>query len=218
MGNGWLWLCAEAGALLTAVYSFRVVFIVFFGAQRLISPKKTGLLINLPLAILSFFAIFAGFILLSVPHSAMGSFFSNILSAVFPAPALKDIAPGTRTVLHLISPAASIGGIIIAWVLFLKRPRIVQDLVQNPAGKILHTFFLEDLWFDRLYAFLFVRPFVLATGYMRRDPLVFYVKAFARSAESLHKALSFTQTGNVRWYAAGIALGAVIAMAIGVLL
>ena len=217
MGNGWLWLCAEAGALLTAVYSFRVVFIVFFGARRLISPKKSGLRMNLPLAILSFFAIFAGFILL-VPHAARGSFFSNILSAVFPAPALKDIAPGTRTVLHLISPAASIGGIIIAWVLFLKKPRIVQDLAQNPAGKILHTFFLEGLWFDRLYAFLFVRPFVLATGYMRRDPLVFYVKAFARSAESLHKALSFTQTGNVRWYAAGIALGAVIAMAIGVLL
>ena len=218
MGNGWLWLCAEAGALLTAVYSFRVVFIVFFGARRLISLKKTGLRTNLPLAILSFFALGAGFILLSVPQAVTGSFFSNILNAVFPAPALKNVAPGVSTLLHLISPAASIGGIIIAWVLFLKKPRIVQDLAQNPAGKILHTFFLEGLWFDRLYAFLFVRPFVWATGYMRRDPLVFYVKAIARSAESLHKALSLTQTGNVRWYAAGIALGAVIIMAIGVLL
>jgi NADH-quinone oxidoreductase subunit L len=218
LGNGWLWLCAEAGALITALYSFRVVFIVFFGTQRRISPKKTGLRVNLPLAALSFFAIFAGFMQASLPHSANEGFFSILLGAILPAPALKDIAPPARMTLHLLSPAASLGGIFIAWVLFLRNPRIVQGLARTFAGRILNTFFLEGLWFDRTYSFMFARPFAWAARLVRGDPLLFYVKVFTAGGRGLHKALSSTQTGNVRWYAAGIALGAVIAMAIGVLL
>jgi NADH-quinone oxidoreductase subunit L len=211
MGNRWLWLCAEAGALLTALYSFRVVFIVFFGARRQIFPKKNGLRVGLPLAALSFFSIFAGFI----PGHYL---FSTVLGAVLPGPSLTNMASHSRIALHLLSPAASLGGIFIAWVLFLRNPGVLSGLKRAPAARALNLFFLEGLFFDRLYAFIFVRPFLWVSGLVRGDPLVFYVKAFAQGGRGLHKALSSTQTGNVRWYATGIALGALMAMAIGVLL
>jgi NADH-quinone oxidoreductase subunit L len=90
--------------------------------------------------------------------------------------------------------------------------------MRTRAGGALRRFWLAGWGFDALYDRLFVRPFVRAAEINRRD---FADSAFAGAAEAnvrLHRALSQTETGVLRWYAMGIALGAIITILIAVFL
>jgi NADH-quinone oxidoreductase subunit L len=62
-----------------------------------------------------------------------------------------------------------------------------------------------------------VRPFVWACRVNRSDFIDFFSGAVARAMEACHRALSLTQTGRVRHYATGIAIGAVVVIGIVVL-
>ena len=77
-------------------------------------------------------------------------------------------------------------------------------------------FWFAGWGFDALYDRLFVRPFVRAAEINRRD---FADSIFAGVAEAnvrLHRALSRTETGVLRWYAMGIVLGAIVTILIAV--
>jgi NADH-quinone oxidoreductase subunit L len=72
----WLWFVGYATALMTAFYMFRLIYLTFHGKPRMShevehhiheSPKS----MTVPLIILAFFSIFAGF--LGWPHSLLGS-------------------------------------------------------------------------------------------------------------------------------------------------
>ena len=52
----WLWAAGLVGALLTAIYIFRAVFVVFFGPVRLEPTGPTGWRIAVPLVVLSVLA------------------------------------------------------------------------------------------------------------------------------------------------------------------
>ncbi len=78
-------------------------------------------------------------------------------------------------------------------------------------------FFLDGWGFDKLYNKVFVAPFIALARINRAD---FFDAAYvflARIARSCHSALQSTQTGRVRWYAAGLAVGTVVALGIAVL-
>jgi NADH-quinone oxidoreductase subunit L len=62
----WLWLGGLLGALLTAIYSFRLVFVVFFGKANTEPDRDTGWRMALPLSLLCVLAVFGGWIMLPV--------------------------------------------------------------------------------------------------------------------------------------------------------
>ncbi len=78
IGSPWLWAAGWLGAWLTAIYIFRVVFVVFFGAPVSRAGVKPGRRIEIPLVILAILSVGAGF--LEVPRSL----FSDFLGAVLP--------------------------------------------------------------------------------------------------------------------------------------
>jgi NADH-quinone oxidoreductase subunit L len=60
-GAQWLLVAGLIGSLITAAYTFRVVFLVFFGEQKMEITKRPGALMTLSLVVLAFFSI-TGFV------------------------------------------------------------------------------------------------------------------------------------------------------------
>lgn len=117
-----------------------------------------------------------------------------------------------------VSVTATFLGILVAWALFLRKPHLADDLVQKPDGAAVHRFLLSGWGFDRLYDVLFVRPFVRLAQADRHDAVDSVYTGIAHSGVVFHSLLSVSITGRTRWYAAGIAAGAVVAVAAVVLL
>jgi NADH-quinone oxidoreductase subunit L len=78
---------------------------------------------------------------------------------------------------------------------------------------------LQQLWFagwgfDWLYDRMLVRPFQWLTRKSRRDLADVPIKALGQITVLVHRALQRTQTGRVRWYATGLAMGTIAILAI----
>ena len=71
--------------------------------------------------------------------------------------------------------------------------------------------------FDWLYDRLFVRPYAWLAHVNRADFFDRIYDAIAWISCTLHEMLAETQTGRVCWYAAGIAVGAIVVLGIVVL-
>jgi len=98
-----------------------------------------------------------------------------------------------------IAATAAVLGVAIAYLAFLRRPRP-----------------LAPWWgFDRLYDRLLVRPFIHFAN--RGDSIDSAYGGIADLCGAAHRVLSRTQNGRVRWYAAGITAGAIVAIALSVL-
>jgi NADH-quinone oxidoreductase subunit L len=80
-----------------------------------------------------------------------------------------------------------------------------------------HAFLFSGWGFDWVYDHALVRPFVTLARINRRDFIDFFYTAVAWLNIGGHRVLSATENGRLRWYAAGIAAGAVIVIAIMVL-
>jgi NADH-quinone oxidoreductase subunit L len=94
----------------------------------------------------------------------------------------------------------------------------VDSLVRTPLGKALHQFWFVGWGFDWLYDRLLVRPFVWVARSNRSDFFDQIYAFIAWVARVANGTLSDTQTGRLRWYAAGIAFGGIVAVAIVVLI
>jgi NADH-quinone oxidoreductase subunit L len=113
---------------------------------------------------------------------------------------------------------AFLAGILIAWYVYLRNPAVSRSLVANPAGRLLHRFWFADWGMDWLYDRLFVRPVVWMATANQRDIIDSVYVGLARLAALCYRVLSLTETGKLRWYAAWIAGGSVVMVAIVVFL
>jgi NADH-quinone oxidoreductase subunit L len=214
-GHPLLYLAGLLGAFLTSVYTFRMVFLTFFG-----EPKhgeiahKARLAILIPLVVLAVLATLGGF--LNTP-ATLGRFepFSDILRSVFPEVPEGSLA--TEWTLQIIAMLASLGGVYAAYVYFLRSPQRTESLMARPAVARLHRFWFSGWGFDWLYDRLFVRPILWVARANRDDIIDSFYDALARINWVAHLVLVQTQTGHVRWYAVGIVIGAIIILGIVVL-
>ena len=188
--QGWsLWAAGTAGAFLTGMYAFRSVFQVFFGPVRSRPQRTPGLSMRLPMLVLAALALAGG--LIDVP-ALLGGYDRTSGGAV---------ATGTMG-LEVYVVAASLLGILLAALSFAAgRDSPLPGWLEGSAG--------AGFGFDRLYDRLFVRPFLAMARGIREDPLDRPVHGLARAASGLHRWLSATQTGRLRWYASATALGGV---------
>jgi NADH-quinone oxidoreductase subunit L len=216
-GGQWLWAAGLAGALLTSVYAFRMVFLVFFGPMRQAPERGAGWRMGVPLAVLSVLSLAAGFV--EMPAALGGRpIFSEFLRAVFPSGAAGGAGAGTEATLQVVAGAVSLAGVAVAYLFFLRRRDWAERLAGAPLASALRRWWLAGWGFDWVYDWLLVRPFVWIARANRRDVIDFIFIGIARLAEFLWRVLSATQTGQVRWYAMGVAIGAAVLIALAVLL
>jgi NADH-quinone oxidoreductase subunit L len=217
LGGPWLWGGALIGAFLTAVYIFRSVFVAFFGEVGIEPTRRSGPAIVIPLITLSVLALIGGFI--GIPE-ALGGFapLKGFLQNALPASSAGTIDPRLEDWLEIMSSAACLLGIAVAWALFYRRSPRFDELSQTADAKLLDRLWASGWGFDWLYDRLFVRPFLWFAHVNRDDVVDSFYSTIAMLNRVLHVILSETQTGRVRWYATGVLGGVMLLVAIGLLI
>jgi len=215
-GGSLLWLGGLAGAFLTSVYTFRMVFLTFFGEAKQEPARRAGFFIKVPLIILALLSVVVGFI--EVPKylgdvELISQFLSTSLPGIDHARTSTDVEP----ILDTIAAIVCLAGVYLAYVLFVQRHQYAERLSKSYVGAALHGFWLAGWGFDRLYDHLFVRPFVWMAHTNQADFLDSIYRGIAELSRLFHEIFSELQTGNVRRYAMGVALGAIVGIAIMVL-
>ena len=209
LGGPWLWLAGLLGALLTSVYTFRMVFLTFFGDLQRRPTGRSGWRLNVPLVVLAVLAVISGFVELP---STLGNkpYFSTFMQSVLPAVVNLPARATEMARLQIVAGIVSLAGVYIAWVLFLRHRAALASLTRSPALRWLHRFWSAGWGFDRLYDVLFVQPLIWFATVDKRDGIDRVYDGLAWGARTAWRALSETETGRVRWYAAGLTVGALV--------
>ncbi len=212
-GNLWLWLGAVAGTLLTGVYAFRLVFVVFFGEQRTAVTRPPRWRMNVPLYILSALAVAGGFLWFPTWLGGWAPFESFIDTAL-PPTVLVEGTWRTGLFTDLLAPELAIIGVIAAWLLYLSRPAAAATLDARPLPHALHEFWYRGWDFDRLYEVAFVRPVKWFARVARGDLVEPAVNGVAWLNVRAWRALSASQNGLLPRYVGAAAVGIVIIVAL----
>ncbi len=203
-GSIWLWLAAIVGALLTTLYSYRMVFVVFYGKMQKEPVYKPGWKMKVPLIILAFLSIFGGFI--DMP-STLANFhpLSNFLDNILPE--TQVIKSGNlEWLFETISGVIVLLGIYLSYIFFIKKRDAAEAFSLTPLNK-----FFENGWgFDTIYDILIVRPVVWLAKIDKQDFFDQINIGIAYCSVGLNRMLSFTQNGKLRWYLMTLTLGVVI--------
>ena len=216
-GSPWLWAAGLVGAFLTSIYTFRMVFLTFFGTAKTQVSHTPGALMKIPLVVLAVLAIIAGFIELPAPLGNQPHFTGFLQTVLPPVPTLAEGA-GSEAILMLITSAVSLIGILLAYLFILRSPALTASLVQSPLGNALHRFWFAGWGFDWLYNTFLVRPYIWLARADRHDVIDLIYAGIVWIARALYQGLRATEDGRVRRYAAVIAAGAIIIIGIVVIL
>ncbi len=132
---------------------------------------------------------------------------------VLPAGPGDQIEEG-RHALEVASGIIAIAGIALAALLFLGERRLATSIANSAQGRLLSTLWFNAWGFDWLYDQLWVKPYLLATRLLARDPLDWMMGLPAWIALRGNQLLAWTVTGKLRWYAASMGIGAVLVLAL----
>ena len=220
-GSVWLWLAGLVGALLTSLYTFRMVFITFFGPPTQDVSRRPSWAMKLPLVVLAVLSVIGGFI--EIPRT-LGDvpLLSDFLSTAFLGTAVpastSEMGIGQEALLQIVAGLVSLGGIYLAYAMFFRHPAWLDSLVAKPVGAGLRRFWFEGWEFDRLYDSLLVRPYFWLANADRRDIVDLPFRGLTWLGRVSWYLLSQTQTGSLRWYTAAAVIGAAVLIAIMVIL
>ncbi|MDG1683310.1 MAG: NADH-quinone oxidoreductase subunit L [Luminiphilus sp.] len=192
-GGVWLWFVAAIAALITALYSFKLVFVVFFGNLQTEPTHQPGWRMALPLTLLCALSIVGGWI--SLP-----------LAEVLPLPS-GDPAHGT---IAIVSAAIPIVGVALAYVIFQSGKLDASRVTQSTAGRRTAEYWLEGWGMDRFYAWLLVRPYARLAQWWRGEPMDHVVALLTGSAVVIHEQLSVSQSGRMGRYVAVLSAGLIL--------
>ncbi len=145
-------------ALLTSIYSWRLIFKTFHGSYnnsklKIDTMHESPKTMLVPLIILALGAIFAGILFkdLFIGHETSYEFWSS--SIKFLEPLSKDHPP---IWFIYLTPLLVIISIPLAYYLFIKNKKIVDSIVKS--NKPFYLFLINKWYFDELYDFIFVKP------------------------------------------------------------
>ena len=158
-----LWGLALAGALLTAFYMFRLLFLTFRGSFRGSDHQWEHLhesprVMTIPLVLLALLSAFGGFV--GIPALFGGSHaLSHFLSPVFttvPAHETANLSHSTEWLLILITVTGTIAMIYVAFKTYTGKgaEKIMVSDTQPAFKKLIQN----KYYVDEIYDFLFVRP------------------------------------------------------------
>jgi len=157
------WMLAAA-AFLTAFYTMRQIGLAFAGEPRTSAAEEAtqkDWRMNLPLVVLAFFAITAGFVGVHKDFPVLGTLFGGNPFKNFVGATLleKPETPEFTWIVVIASILVSLGGLFVGWLVYVRKPLKAgqEDPLKRALGA-LYTLFENKYYFDEAYNFLFVRP------------------------------------------------------------
>ena len=197
-------------ALLTAFYSFRLVFVTFWGeshvdphhADHVHEPSRT---MTTPLLILSIFSILTGY--LGIPSFLEPVFATGQDSVVHHG--------GSGVVIMIAATLLGLIGIAAAYYAYVLRPDLPERLAQQWNG--FYQGSLNKWYVDEAYDRLFVRPTcTVATALWKRVDIAVIDEAVNGVGRTIRWGgwiLRLIQSGQTQHYALAMAMGIVIVTA-----
>ena len=216
-GGTALWVASVVGVVLTALYIFRVIFLVFFGEAKSHVAKRPGYKIQIPLVVLTVLSLVGGFVNLP-PQLGNVPLFTRLLQTALPSVEQRRLGPLTEIRSEGVVTLAFLIGLGLAYLLYLRTRQWADALTATRVGKAVHEFWFADWGFDWCYDKLFVQPVLWFAHVDRSDVVDAFYNGVADLNELMYRGLSRTENGQVRWYAAGIAAGTVVFVAIALFL
>jgi NADH-quinone oxidoreductase subunit L len=208
------WVVGVVTAGLTAFYMSRYVFLTFFGERRWPEgrhPHESPAVMTLPLVVLGFLALVAGFTLST--FTGEGGRIQRFLAPVLGGPTEYE-RPAVALALSAVATGLAAVGAVVAWLLYI-RPFDWLALRRRHAGG--WRALADRLYVDQVYEFFTVTLGGAFAAFLARtvdqrvidgavNGLAELVGNGARSGRRL-------QSGLVRSYALGVLGGAVLIVA-----
>ncbi|HEX2109935.1 MAG TPA: NADH-quinone oxidoreductase subunit L [Gaiellaceae bacterium] len=215
---GWiLWGLAAVGAFLTALYTFRMLFVVFgrdvsaYAREHLHRERFEGPLAMVwPVAILAVLSLVGGFLQVPGLWHAVDHWIEPV------AESIEEASGGTAVFSAVAALALALAGIALAWMLY-RRPTYGPERARRAAPWAARTL-EQKFFFDEAYDLALYEPAShTASGLYRfvEAPLVLAsLGDIGATVRGAGRRLAAVQTGVVRSYALAVAVGlAVLAIA-----
>jgi len=139
-GAGLVYAAVLAGVFITALYSFRMYFLVFHGKPRMDDHTREHLhetpwVVTFPLIMLAIPSVLAGYLIDPV---VFGDYFNGVIQVAASHDVLTEIGEHyhgpVSFVLHAFGGPAiylAIAGVVTAWYIYMKNPAIAENLRQR---------------------------------------------------------------------------------------
>ena len=144
-------------ALLTSIYSWRLIFKTFHGSYnnkklKIEEMHESPLVMLIPLIVLAVGAIFAGFLFkdLFIGHGGENNFWGESIKFLIP---LSTDHPPLWII--LITPILVLLSIPIAYYFFVKNKELPNQIAQS--NRPLYNFLVNKWYFDELYDIIFIQ-------------------------------------------------------------
>jgi len=218
-GAGYAYWCALIGVFVTALYSFRLVFMTFHGRERMDEHTREHLhespwVVTLPLVALAIPSIAAGWI--TAGPVVFGDFFGGAIAQAPDGPLAllgAEFHGPAAFVLHALRGPAiylALGGVFAAWYLYLRRPDLPGRMAARYSRlyRLLVNKYYFD-WFNENVVAAGVRNFG-GSLWRRGDETVidgWLVNGSARAVAVLASVVRRVQTGYLYHYAFAMIIG-----------
>lgn len=166
-GSSYAYFCVALGAMVTALYTFRSLFMTFHGTPRmdehtLSHVHESPWVVWLPLVLLAIPSIILGYILympmlFDVPTLLSSSLFilseHNVLAEL-----AHEVTSPLNSVLHSVGSLTlwlTIAGAVIAWICYIAIPSIPTYLARYLS--VIYSILLNKYGFDRFNDWFFIK-------------------------------------------------------------
>lgn len=162
-GSDFAYFSVLVGVFITALYSFRLFFLVFHGKERFDSheghqPHESPWVVTLPLIMLAIPSVLAGYFIGEV---VFGRFLGNAIFVAGPHDVLGELSTRYHGVwtfmLHGLQALPfwlAISGVAVAWYLYIYRPELPERLQRRWQGlhRLLENKYGFDAFNDKVFA------------------------------------------------------------------
>src|SRR5512147_776421 len=213
-----LWFLGAAGAFMTAFYSFRLIYLTFYGKSRLDhevehhvheSPK----VMTIPLMILAFFSLTIGFI--GMPVIEHGNIFGEYLAPLFPH--AEHAAEHEGKAAELLAMVVSVAIAVAGWRLASGWYKTGTDWPDRAANRFkgAYNLLLNKYKVDEIYNAIFVNGLVHKMAKFLHsvgDVKIIdgFINGLASAIGSTSEGGKKLQSGYVQQYAFTMGLGLVV--------
>ena len=164
-GAGFAYFAVLSGVFITALYSFRMYFLVFHGKERMDEHTRSHLhespkVVTVPLILLAIPSVVIGGIY--VDSMVFGDFFANAITVLPEHDVLGKVGfeSAGGMVMHGFVTAPfwlALAGVGVAWFLYMKRTDLPAKIVQLPLIKTIYAILQRNYGFDAFNNLVFGR-------------------------------------------------------------
>ena len=205
-----LYVLALVGVFLTALYTFRLVFLVWGGEpspfvrEHVHRPHRdlVGVAMALPVAVLAVLSIVGGWI-------QWAPFYTPIEDWL--EPVVNDLVAPTNAedaLTSVLATVVSLSGIALAWAIYS------SHRVRVPSAPWARRLLERKFWFDEAYDVVFYRPAAAVsrvwTTWVEGRAISGSIDGVATGTREAGRGVSALQTGYLRMYVLVLAVGAAL--------